>query len=38
MVELRFAPERLTDEIADFLDECWRPRRREWTAGRAPGG
>jgi pimeloyl-ACP methyl ester carboxylesterase len=28
MVELRFAPERLTNEIADFLDECWRPRGR----------
>ena len=24
--ELRFAPERLTDELAAFLDECWRPR------------
>jgi len=31
MVELRFAPERLTNEIADFLDECWRPRRRGRT-------
>lgn len=28
MVELRFAPDRLTNEIADFLDECWRPRGR----------
>jgi pimeloyl-ACP methyl ester carboxylesterase len=27
LVELRFAPERLTDEIAGFVDECWRPRR-----------
>jgi pimeloyl-ACP methyl ester carboxylesterase len=26
IVELRLAPERLTDEIATFLDECWRPR------------
>ena len=26
IVELRLAPERLTDEIAAFLDECWRPR------------
>ena len=25
IVELRLAPERLTDEIAAFLDECWRP-------------
>jgi pimeloyl-ACP methyl ester carboxylesterase len=32
MLELRLAPERLTDEIADFLDECWRPRRA--TRGR----
>jgi pimeloyl-ACP methyl ester carboxylesterase len=30
--ELRLQPERLTDEIAAFLDECWRPRR---TARRA---
>jgi pimeloyl-ACP methyl ester carboxylesterase len=27
ILELRLAPERLTEEIADFLDECWRPRR-----------
>jgi pimeloyl-ACP methyl ester carboxylesterase len=26
IVELRIAPERLTGEIATFLDECWRPR------------
>ncbi|HET9737533.1 MAG TPA: alpha/beta fold hydrolase [Solirubrobacteraceae bacterium] len=26
IVELRVAPERLTGEIAAFLDECWRPR------------
>ncbi len=26
ILELRLAPERLTDEIAAFLDECWRPR------------
>jgi pimeloyl-ACP methyl ester carboxylesterase len=26
IVELRLAPERLTGEIAAFLDECWRPR------------
>jgi len=29
IIELRFTPERLTGEIADFLDECWRPRRAE---------
>jgi pimeloyl-ACP methyl ester carboxylesterase len=26
IVELRLAPERLTNEIAAFLDDCWRPR------------
>jgi pimeloyl-ACP methyl ester carboxylesterase len=26
IVELRLAPERLTNEIAAFLDECWRPK------------
>ena len=29
ILELRLAPERLTREIAEFIDECWRPR----TAG-----
>jgi hypothetical protein len=39
LFELRFQPERLTNEIATFLDECWlprrtaqRPRRRRATA------
>jgi pimeloyl-ACP methyl ester carboxylesterase len=27
ILELRLAPDRLTDEIAGFLDECWKPRR-----------
>lgn len=27
IIELQVAPERLTDEIAAFVDECWRPRR-----------
>jgi hypothetical protein len=26
MLELRLAPERLTNEIAGFIDACWRPR------------
>ena len=26
ILELRVSPERLTGEIAGFLDECWRPR------------
>jgi pimeloyl-ACP methyl ester carboxylesterase len=27
LVELRLAPERLTEEIGDFIDEAWKPRR-----------
>jgi len=34
LLELRLAPERLTREIAEFADECWKPR----TAKRPPGG
>jgi pimeloyl-ACP methyl ester carboxylesterase len=26
ILELRIAPERLTDEISEFVDECWKPR------------
>ena len=26
ILELRIAPDRLTDEIAAFIEECWRPR------------
>jgi hypothetical protein len=26
IIELRVAPERLTGEIASFIDECWLPR------------
>ncbi len=32
ILELRLSPERLTGEIAEFLDDCWRPR----TAERPP--
>jgi hypothetical protein len=28
ILELRTSPERLTGEIADFLDACWQPKRR----------
>ena len=38
ILELRVAPERLTREIADFIDESWRPRstqRARRSAGRA---
>lgn len=31
LVELRARPERLTDEIAGFLDEMWAPRKRAET-------
>jgi pimeloyl-ACP methyl ester carboxylesterase len=33
LLELRLSPERLTGEIAAFLDECWRPRGRRGTRG-----
>ena len=26
ILELRVAPERLTDEIGEFIDDCWKPR------------
>jgi pimeloyl-ACP methyl ester carboxylesterase len=32
ILELRLAPERLTDEIARFVDECWKPQRRRARA------
>src|SRR3954453_2783099 len=28
IVELRFSPDRLTNEIASFVEDCWAPRRR----------
>ena len=28
IIELRMSPERLTTEIADFLDDCWKPKRK----------
>jgi pimeloyl-ACP methyl ester carboxylesterase len=34
ILELRVSPERLTGEIADFLDECWKPGRRGASRGR----
>jgi pimeloyl-ACP methyl ester carboxylesterase len=34
IIELRVAPERLTSEIAGFLDECWLP--RTTAPGRRP--
>jgi pimeloyl-ACP methyl ester carboxylesterase len=38
ILELRLAPERLTNEIAQFIDECWLPRpANERTGKRAAG-
>jgi pimeloyl-ACP methyl ester carboxylesterase len=35
MIELRFSPDRLTAEIAGFIDDCWRaPGARSRTGGR----
>ena len=33
-VELRVSPARLTNEIADFVDECWRPSGRQAATSR----
>jgi len=35
IVELRVAPERLTGEIAEFIDDCWRPRPAQRASRRA---
>ena len=35
IVELRVAPDRLTAEIADFIDECWLPRPAQRARRRA---
>jgi pimeloyl-ACP methyl ester carboxylesterase len=37
IVELRTRPQRLTAEIADFLDGCWAPREARRPRGRAQG-
>jgi len=34
ILEMRTSPERLTNEVADFLDLCWGPLRRSGDAGR----
>jgi len=34
LLELRLSPERLTTEIGEFLDECWKPRHK--AGGGAP--
>ena len=35
LVELRLTPDRLTDEIAGFLDACWKPARQAGGRRRA---
>ena len=35
ILELRVAPERLTNEIADFIEQCWRPRPASRARSRA---
>ncbi|HTE64131.1 MAG TPA: alpha/beta fold hydrolase [Solirubrobacteraceae bacterium] len=37
ILELRIAPDRLTDEIAGFIDECWRPRTARRATRRSTG-
>jgi pimeloyl-ACP methyl ester carboxylesterase len=37
ILELRVAPQRLTDEIASFVEGCWRPRSARRVRGRAAG-
>src|SRR6185436_20434981 len=37
IVELRFSPDRLTDEIASFIDDCWKSRRVTARRRRAAG-
>jgi pimeloyl-ACP methyl ester carboxylesterase len=36
IVELRTAPERLTGEIADFVDDCWKRTKLRYSQKRAP--
>ena len=37
LLELRLTPERLTTEIAGFLDDCWKPKRKAARRRRAAG-
>jgi len=37
IVELRFSPDRITDEIASFIEACWAPRARSGGRRRAAG-
>jgi pimeloyl-ACP methyl ester carboxylesterase len=38
LLELRLTPERLTAEIGEFLDDCWKPRRTAGGTARRRGG
>jgi hypothetical protein len=41
ILELRLTPERLTEEIAGFVDECWAPPKRRGStnhSARRSGG
>jgi hypothetical protein len=41
IIELRVRPERLTGEICDFVDSCWKPRRaapKKRTRAKGKGG
>jgi pimeloyl-ACP methyl ester carboxylesterase len=38
ILELRLTPERLTGEIAGFVDECWHPKPRRAAGGRSRRG
>jgi pimeloyl-ACP methyl ester carboxylesterase len=38
IIELRLWPERLTAEIAAFVDHCWRPKRARTDGGRRRTG
>jgi pimeloyl-ACP methyl ester carboxylesterase len=38
IIELRLAPERLTEEIAAFVEECWRPRAADKPRRRRANG
>jgi pimeloyl-ACP methyl ester carboxylesterase len=38
MLEMRLTPGRLTTEIADFLDDCWKPRRKAARTARPSAG
>jgi pimeloyl-ACP methyl ester carboxylesterase len=38
IIELRLAPERLTHAIADFADQCWKPRPAERRTRRRAAG